>query len=507
MNIWHLNNIKYISNLLGIFVFLSIAGCSSEDGTDTDTQSAAVEVHEEFYTENSYSGTKSCLSCHEDVGNDVLKTAHWKWQGLATNITGQENELHGKNDLINNFCIAIPSNEGRCTQCHIGYNYKDKTYDFSNAENIDCLVCHDQTSTYKKAKTTAGVPEPTVDLLSVAKSVGKNKGVPQRVNCIGCHAKAGGGDNVKHGDLSSALTNTTREYDVHMGTDGGNFACVACHDVKRTHAGEQLDHGIGGMPIHSVDEGTMKQCSDSGCHGDNNTAHEAKDLGGLFVTPGSSTQRHQRLACQVCHIPTIARQIATTTSWDWSTAGQNIDPIPVDPVTGRPTYDKKKGTFIWEKNVRPILRVHNGKWNKLVINVNDQFTTTPVMMAEPAADPNDQSAMIYPFKRIVGKQIADANNKIMLVPHLFGLAGGSNPYWAKYDWNLALEDAAAYTGQTYSGAFEFVDTEMLLSVNHEVAPSAMTLGEGGKCADCHGADQINWSSLGWPSDPHSMGSN
>ena len=36
-----------------------------------------------------------------------------------------------------------------------------------------------------------------------------NRGVPTIDNCIDCHAKAGGGDNVKHGDLSMSLVNTT----------------------------------------------------------------------------------------------------------------------------------------------------------------------------------------------------------------------------------------------------------------------------------------------------------
>ena len=67
-------------------------------------------------------------------------------------------------------------------------------------------------------------------------------------NCIGCHANAGGGDNVKHGDLAMALLDTTREFDVHMGTDGAGLDCVACHGVKKDPAGDLIDHGIGGMP-------------------------------------------------------------------------------------------------------------------------------------------------------------------------------------------------------------------------------------------------------------------
>ena len=503
MNITHSNGLRFLTILQILFIFLILSGCSGEEGTDGSSEENLVglEVHEDFFATTSYEGTKTCLKCHDDIGDDVLKTGHWNWQGFATNIEGQETELHGKNDLINNFCIAVPSNEGRCAECHIGYGYvADKAYDFNNAENIDCLVCHDQTGSYKKSITEAGVPDSSVDLQAVATSVGKNEGVPQRANCIGCHANAGGGDNVKHGDLSTALLNTTREYDVHMGTDGGNFTCVTCHDVERTHAGEQLGHGIGGMPFHSVEEGSMKQCS--GCHGENDEAHAAKDLGGLFSAPNNEP-RHQRLACQVCHIPAIARQVSTKTVWNWEDAGKDY-PVLIDPISGRPTYDNKKGTFKWEFNVRPVLRVHNGKWNKVMINVNDTYETPPVMMAEPAANPSDQTAMIYPFKRMIGKQIADKNNKTMLAPHLFGLAGGPNPYWEKYDWDLALEDGAAYTGQTYSGngAFEFVETEMFLSVNHEVAPGEMSLGKDNKCTDCHSPDLIDWPSLGHNSDPY-----
>jgi len=462
-----------------------------------------LEPHAKYFETNTYAGTKTCLECHKDIGDDVLKTGHWNWQGIASNLEGHEAEEHGKKDLVNNFCIAVPTNEGRCAQCHIGYDYVDKTYDFGNAEKIDCLICHDQTDTYKKAPTTAGNPDPAVDLLAVAKSVGTNEGTPQRLNCVICHANAGGGDNVKHGDISTALKSTTREFDVHMGTDGENFSCVECHDVKRTPAGDQLSHGIGGMPFHSVEEGNMKQCSD--CHGNTASVHEGKDVGNLFVS-NSGKQRHERLACQVCHIPAIAREISTKTDWDWSTAGQDIDPIPLSP-DGRPTYDKKKGNFVWEKNVRPVLRVHNGKWNKVMINVNDKYESTPVQLSAPAADPSDLSAMIYPFKLMTGKQVADKNNKTMLVPHLFGMPGGLNPYWAKYDWDLAIRDGAAYTGQTYSGEYEFVDTEMLLSVNHEVAKAEESFGKGGNCSACHDDGKVDWTSLGWTDNPFKDGGN
>ena len=94
----------------------------------------------------------------------------------------------------------------------------------------------------------------------------------------------------------------------------------------------------------------------------------------------------------------------------------------------------------------------------------------------------------------------------MLVPHLFGTAGGENPYWVGFDWDLALRDGADNTGQIYSGNFEFVETEMQLSVNHEIAPAEMALGKGGACADCHANGLIDWPALGWAENPGGRGS-
>src|SRR5690606_24804870 len=95
----------------------------------------------------------------------------------------------------------VPSNYPRCTSCHAGYGWKDKDFDFSNEENVDCLVCHDNSGTYKKIPTGAGMPDENVDLLKVAQSVGKTS----RNNCGICHFDGGGGTGVKHGDLDDSL--------------------------------------------------------------------------------------------------------------------------------------------------------------------------------------------------------------------------------------------------------------------------------------------------------------
>jgi octaheme c-type cytochrome (tetrathionate reductase family) len=420
--------------------------------------------------EKEYEGTSDCLTCHSDVADDVLMTGHWNWEGESTNLLGRETEVHGKTDLINNFCIAVPSNEGRCTQCHIGYGWSSNEFDFSNPANIDCLVCHDTTGTYAKAPTTAGQPDQSIDLHQVALNVGD----PSREACGSCHFFAGGGDNVKHGDLAASLVDTTREYDVHMATNGLDFNCQVCHQSQ--------NHGIAGMPLHSTNEGSTA-CTD--CHSESGL-HEDEPVVNIHLSA---------VACQACHIPTFARHTPTKVFWDWSTAGQDIDPIPTDEF-GKPLYDKKKGSFIWDMNVKPELRWFNGKWDRVVLADEQHYDTLPAVLAEPVGDISDPTAKLYPFKRMEGIGAIDPVNQIVLVPHLFGMVSGDNPYWVEYNWDLALAEGAAYAGQNYSGEYDFGETIMYLSVNHEIAPKEQALG----CLDCH-LGALDFQALGYESDP------
>ena len=86
--------------------------------------------------------TAACLDCHEDAAHDFMKTSHWTWQPMQ-DVIGKGTIPLGKKNTVNNFCVAITSNWARCTSCHAGYGWKDDTFDFTNAELIDCLVCHD----------------------------------------------------------------------------------------------------------------------------------------------------------------------------------------------------------------------------------------------------------------------------------------------------------------------------------------------------------------------------
>jgi len=143
--------------------------------------------------------TKQCLKCHEKHAEDFMKTTHWTW--AQEQLVGDKDVVRGKKNAINNFCTSIAGNWPRCTSCHAGYGWTDDSFDFSNAENVDCLVCHDTTGTYVKEATGAGNPAKRVDLVYVAQSVG----TPSRFNCGTCHFYGGGGDAVKHGDLDSSM--------------------------------------------------------------------------------------------------------------------------------------------------------------------------------------------------------------------------------------------------------------------------------------------------------------
>ncbi len=417
--------------------------------------------------------TVKCITCHPDAANEMLDSAHWNWAGPTPDVVGHETETTiGKTNVINNYCIAVPSNEPRCTSCHVGYGWKDSTFDFTDKTNIDCLVCHDGTGTYKKIPTGAGAVDGGVDLEAVAQSVG----MPTRDTCGGCHFNGGGGDNVKHGDMSSALSTPSEDLDVHMsGTDG--LLCQDCHTTT--------EHKIAGFSTAvPVTEGRV-DCTD---------CHDAAPHTGPFKDKLDS--HSDAIACQTCHIPKVAQEVPTKMNWDWSTAGQDIDPIPIDEY-GKPTYFKLKGNFVWGMDIVPTYAWYNGKVERYILGdeVNQNGVTSIV---NPVGDINDPDAKIYPFKIHEAKQISDAVNNYLIVPKLFGEGG----YWKTFDWNAASELGMETVDLPYSGEYEFISTEMYMSLNHEVAPKEAALG----CSDCHTEDsRIDFVALGYSGDPVDVG--
>lgn len=410
--------------------------------------------------------TKACLECHEGVDKDIMLTSHWKWLGPEFDdaIHGKKNV--GKKYMINNFCIDVTSNLPRCTSCHIGYGWKDNTFDFNKSENIDCLVCHANSATYKKTPTGAGMPDPKVDLVKAAQSVG----MPKRANCGICHFDGGGGAGVKHGDMDDSLYAPSAELDVHMGGQG--FECTECHITE--------NHKIQGASHSSMAAGTNHiACSD--CH--DSDPHESKIL-----------NRHTKtVACETCHIPKFARGEPTKVWWNWGEAG--LDKKDVKDEYGRSTFHKKKGSFIWKKNVTHEYAWYNGKADYYF--VGDKVNPNEVVkLNKLEGSITDPKAKIAPFKVMRGKQPYDPINKYLIVPHLFGKDG----FWKTFDWNSASEIGMKAAGLEYSGKVDFIETEMYWPINHMVPPASEAL----KCTNCHGwkgEKVLDWKALGYSGDP------
>jgi octaheme c-type cytochrome (tetrathionate reductase family) len=422
--------------------------------------------------------TATCLECHDDVAHDFMKTEHWTWEPMQ-DVIGKGQVPLGKKNTINNFCVAVSSNWPRCTSCHAGYGWKDASFDFTNPENIDCLVCHDQTGKYKKFPTGAGHPvyEPKewqgkiwepVDLAALARAAGK----PSRNNCGACHFSGGGGNNVKHGDMEKALAQPALELDVHMSADGQDFSCTECHTTT--------NHDIAGNALFvSPGGGNHLECTS--CHDEE--LHSKRIL----------NWHAKSIACQTCHIPAYARANPTKTWWDWSTAGTDAE-VAKDEF-GMKLFDKKKGHFKWEKNVVPTYAWYDGLSRQYLLGetMNPDAVT---QLNYPQGDRRDPKSKIYPFKVMRGTQPYDKQNNVILVPKLFGKTG----FWKTWDWNAAFEQGMKSVGQEYSGEYGFAETESYWKINHMVAPAANAV----KCVECHAKDgngRFDWAALGYDGDP------
>ena len=406
--------------------------------------------------------TRACLECHEDAGHELLQTVHWTWESEPVLLPGRDEPVTiGKKNQINNFCIGIQGNWTGCTRCHAGYGWEGASFDFTNEENVDCLVCHEQSGTY--AKSQSGLPADGVGLVAAAQSVGR----PTRQNCGGCHFEGGGGNGVKHGDLDSSLFYPTENVDVHMGRY--DFQCVDCHQTE--------NHQIQGhmISVSANDENSLA-CTD--CH--SATLHDDERI----------NAHTDHVACQTCHIPEGAVRDATKMYWDWSTAGQDL---PEDPHV----YLKIKGSFVYERNFTPEYEWFNGNADRYLLG-DPIDPTRPTVLNMPQGSIDDPSARIWPFKIHRANQIYDAVNNILLQPKTVGEGG----YWTDFDWDQAARLGSEAAGLPYSGEYGFAPTEMYWTLTHMVAPKENAL----QCPQCHGANgRLDWEALGYYGDPMTWG--
>jgi octaheme c-type cytochrome (tetrathionate reductase family) len=425
--------------------------------------------------------TKVCLSCHTEAAGQIHRTKHWKWEYRNPDT----NQLLGKKNVVNNFCISIASNEAACNSCHVGYGWKDASFDFKSEENVDCVVCHDTTGNYKKPSGLGGnvvtkdmeFPPGSgkilkaIDLSKIAQKVGKSS----RDTCGSCHFNGGGGDGVKHGDMDSSLAAPEKSLDVHMDASGLDFTCGTCHktashDVAGSRYTPTAKDAKGGHLRGATDNGNPATCVS--CHG--NAPHKQQ---------ARMNQHATKLACQTCHIPEFARGgIATKMNWDWSTAGQrdaNGKHIEKKDAKGRLIYESRKGDFVLAENVKPEYVWFNGQVNYTLLTDKIDATSPVTRINTLGGSPTDGKSMIWPIKRFGGKQPYDTVNKTLITPHTAG--NDDTGYWKNLEWNKAIDVGMKSSGTPYSGQFSFIKTQMDWPITHMVAPKDKALG----CIDCH----------------------
>jgi len=400
--------------------------------------------------------TLACISCHNKAHTEIMKTNHWLWE-REDFVKGRGVVYFGKKNALNNFCIGIGGSEQACNRCHVGYGWKDKTFNFKDSSNVDCLACHASAGTYFKGKAMAGYPDPSVDLTKAAKSVGR----PTRSNCGTCHFFSGGGNNVKHGDLEKSLFTANRDVDVHLGLDGIDMECVDCHTA--TH------HQMKGR-MYSLSSTNRNRLLCEDCH--TTTPHKEDILNEHTV----------KVACQTCHIPEYAKVNKTNTYWDWSKAGKlkNGKPYHVLDKEDNHLYLSIKGSFVWKKHLKPQYVWFNGTAGHYFLG--DKFNPDTVLdLNYLYGNYNDKNSKIIPVKIHRTIQIYDPVYKWLIAPKLWGNKKGDSAYWQDFNWDLANKAGMDYHNLPYSGKYAWAKTDMYWPLNHMVS----TKDKSVKCIECH----------------------
>ena len=415
------------------------------------------ELQKDFKTPQEV--TAACLSCHTGRAKEVMSTHHWLWERESF-IEGRGVVSLGKKNLLNNYCTGIRSSEGSCNKCHAGYGWGDKSFDFTNELNVDCIVCHDNTETYEKASGGSGYPYMEGPLKPDYKHITANIGKPTKYNCGYCHFYSAGGNNIKHGHLEEALLDCSRDVDVHMTSEGMDMNCTDCHETKN----HVMNGRYYGTASNDYNRATCEQC-----HGD--YPHEKSIL----------NEHSIKVTCQACHIPVYAKVNSTKLYWDWSTSTRMKDGQPYEEKDslGNKTYQSIKGSAQWANNVKPEYVWFNGQANHTL--VTDSLTEFPVKINTLYGEYRDPKAKIWPVKIHRGKQPMDKNYKRLLQAKLWDAEKNKGALWVDFNWDEALKKGMEYIDVPYSGEWEFVETEMYLPISHMVSPKEKTVS----CNECH----------------------
>ena len=433
---------------------------------------AARADHRSYFSQ--FEGTKTCLECHRQQAQEMHGSVHYQWKGNASRAEGLDTDWVGKLGGINDFCIYPDINwlgqmtttqgavvDGGCAKCHTGLGSRpEQAASQDQLENIDCLMCHsDQYA--RKVENVGGqwrqVPNEakmSVSLLEAAWNVQR----PGNASCLRCHTHAGGGDNFKRGDLSTAQVDPSPDLDVHLASraNGGvGLTCVSCHTTtKHRIAGRGSDL----RPMETQRDLLCSDCHTTQPHGD------------------SQLNRHTaRVDCRTCHIPSFARQIPTDMNRDYSA------PAVLNHVG---LYEAE---MEFHTNVEPVYAFFNGR--SRFYNFGSPATPGSdgrVVMSEPLGSNGENGARIQPFKLHLATQPQDPVTGALLPLKM-------KIWFETGDLPTAAQQGVAAAGMEWHG-YTFAHTKRYMAINHQVARKEQALS----CNDCHnGGNRLDFAALGY----------
>ncbi|MFA5354031.1 MAG: hypothetical protein WC291_07365 [Thermodesulfovibrionales bacterium] len=412
-----------------------------------------------------WTGSSTCLVCHSNEANQVHASVHYQWKGSAEElINGQP--VQGKTaGAMNSYCVNILGNWNSCSACHVGLGaVPEETAMMAQLNNIDCLICHQKE--YKRVKVNGAFVPDTANMAIGMDQAAQTVHKPTRATCLQCHAKGGGGDNNKRGDMPLALGNTSdRNLDVHMSTTGQNITCQQCHTTQ--------EHRIAGRgnDLRPTDLNAPMGCSTASCHQS-------------FSHADSTLNRHTaKIACQTCHISTFARDAADTLATeatemhrDWQFSHLAAD-------------GKMHPLYTMVNNVKPVYRFWNGQSSGYT--VGDLATVDPetgvYLMSRPEGGINDPGSKLYPFKyKTSNAPMASRLDKL--------IALDTSVYFPTGDVNAAVRSGLQKMGLDPNEPYTFVTTGEFQLITHEVPPKTQALS----CASCHGTTaQMDLKAIGY----------
>ena len=468
------------------------------DGIDQNCDNTDIPCGTGHDSITQYLGPQTCIACHEIEAQDMLNSLHMTWSGPTTELTNTNGEEKGKAVAgINTFCTYAMSSKGACFSCHVRAD--GNAPHAPDVNDVDCLMCHNDTYQRKFVEDLDN-PVTVTNILNETKDyyfglqdaegnyttvpdydnmpagttmvdIAKNVHMPTRASCLRCHAKAGGGDWTKRGDMGLSTKAPTVTEDVHMSPDAGgaDLTCSACHAASA--------HKISGRGIDlRQTEAPDPKCTD--CH----SASPHSD---------STLNRHAsgQVACQVCHIREFGKGGATEMSRDW-----------YQPVWN-PAFCAGQGGFVGHEvkvsNVKPDYRWFDG--TSYVYNLGETIQPNAdgtYTIAKANGEIFDGKSKIVPIKDHWSVMPLHDESGQMIPPVIMEM-------FMTGDFDKAVQ--AGMDDQGMTGSYTIVDANTEMLITHGVEPKSMAP----TCTDCHdysgetpdGIGMVPFSELGyhtWP---------